>query len=332
MDFFNTFGLENTRYKPDNNSIMQQSTKQRIADTIKDALPGTYKTCIWMVKITVGVSLAMTLLKYFNILPWISDLISPFFRHFGLPGSAALAYLSGYFVNCYSAIAVITSLELDWRATTIIATMVLFSHSMVLETAVLRKTGASAVRMVVVRTVWAFVGAFLLNLVLPGGAGNAIDAAAQKWTLPFGETMLQWLVSTLKLVLLMVTVIFALNILQRLLTEFGIMDKIARLFKPLMYVLGLPLNTTFLWLVANFVGLGYGAAVMLDEIGRGKLSKRDVQLLDSHICVSHSNVEDLMLMAAIGGVWWVMLSIRVLAAIVLVWEQRLEFLWKSEAA
>ena len=38
----------------------------------------------------------------------------------------------------------------------------------------------------------------------------------------------------------------------------------------------------------------------LDEIGRGTLSNRDVKLLDSHICVSHSNVEDLMLMTALG--------------------------------
>ncbi|MBR5055737.1 MAG: hypothetical protein IKX03_00920, partial [Bacteroidales bacterium] len=44
-----------------------------------------------------------------------------------------------------------------------------------------------------------------------------------------------------------------------------------------------------------------------------------------HICVSHSNVEDLMLMTALGGIWWIMLLIRLAASIFLVWEQRLEF-------
>ena len=285
-----------------------------------------------MIEITVGVSFAMMLLKYFNILPWISDLISPIFKYFGLPGSAALAYLSGYFVNCYSAIAVISSLEMDWRAVTIIATMVLCSHSMILETAVLRKTGASAVRMVVVRTLTALALGFILNLILPGSAEEIVDSAAQEWDIPFWTTLWQWFLSTLKLVLLMVVIIFALNILQRILSEFGIMDVIARFFRPLMYVLGLPSNTTFLWLVANIVGLGYGAAAMLDEIGRGSVSNRDVKLLDTHICVSHSNVEDLMLMTALGGIWWVMLLIRVAAAIVLVWEQRLEFYLKDKFA
>lgn len=306
-----------------------ETTLQRIKRCIKEVTPSSIKTCIWMIEITVGVSFAMMLLKYFNILPWISELISPVFKYFGLPGSAALAYLSGYFVNCYSAIAVISSLDMDWRAVTIIATMVLCSHSMILETAVLRKTGASAARMVVVRTLTALALGFILNLILPGSAQEIVDSAAQKWEIPFWDTLLQWLVSTLKLVVLMVVIIFALNILQRILSEFGIMDAIARLFRPLMYVLGLPSNTTFLWLVANIVGLGYGAAAMLDEIGRGTLSNRDVKLLDSHICVSHSNVEDLTLMATLGGVWWIMLLIRLAAAIVLVWEQRLEFYIKD---
>ncbi|MBO4572032.1 MAG: nucleoside recognition protein [Bacteroidales bacterium] len=306
-----------------------ETTLQRIKRCIKEVTPSSIKTCIWMIEITVGVSFAMMLLKYFNILPWISELISPVFKYFGLPGSAALAYLSGYFVNCYSAIAIISSLDMDWRAVTIIATMVLCSHSMILETAVLRKTGASAARMVVVRTLTALALGFILNLILPGSAQEIVDSAAQKWEIPFWDTLLQWLVSTLKLVVLMVVIIFALNILQRILSEFGIMDAIARLFRPLMYVLGLPSNTTFLWLVANIVGLGYGAAAMLDEIGRGTLSNRDVKLLDSHICVSHSNVEDLTLMATLGGVWWIMLLIRLAAAIVLVWEQRLEFYIKD---
>ena len=63
---------------------------QRIIRCIKEVTPSSIKTCIWMIEITVGVSFAMMLLKYFNILPWISQLISPVFKYFGLPGSAAL--------------------------------------------------------------------------------------------------------------------------------------------------------------------------------------------------------------------------------------------------
>jgi hypothetical protein len=251
------------------------------------------------------------------------------FRIFGLPGSAALAFVSGYFVNVYSCIAVMTTLELDWRAITILCTMVMCSHSMVLETAVLKKTGASGVRMVIVRTLSAFILGVVLNLILPGTSDLSVAAAGAGEKLSFWMTLWQWFLSALKLVVMMVCIIYALNILQRLLREFGVMEKIAKVFRPLMYVFGLPSGTVFLWIVANIIGLGYGAAAMLDELERGEVSHRDVLLLDTHICISHSNLEDLLLLTACGAVWWILLLSRWAMSIVLVWEQRLEFFIKD---
>lgn len=308
---------------------MKTETRERIRKCVKETIPSSRSTCIWIIKITVGVSFAMMLLKYFDILPWISDLVSPVFKYFGLPGSAALAYVSGYFVNCYTAIAVASTLNLGVRELTILCTMLLCSHSMILETAVLRKTGASAVRMVIVRTLSALLLGWVLNLILPqmGEAANGVVAAEEK--LSFWLTLWQWFLATLKLCVMMIAIIFALNILQRLLSEFGVMDVIAGFLKPLMLFFGLPASSAFLWLVANIVGLAYGAAAMLDEIGRGRLSKRDVLAVDSHICISHSNLEDLTLFSALGGVWWILLLSRWAMSLVLVWELRLEFAIKD---
>lgn len=308
---------------------MKAETKQRITACVKEVLPSTTKTCIWIIKITVAVSFAMMLLKYFQILPWISNAVSPVFRIFGLPGAAALAYVSGYFVNVYSCIAVMTTLELDWRAITILCTMVMCAHSMVLETAVLKKTGASGVRMVIVRTLCSFILGILLNLILPGSSDLSAMSADTGVRPEFLTALWEWLLSALKLVLMMVAIIYSLNILQRLLREFGIMEKIAKVFRPLMSVFGLPSETVFLWIVANIIGLGYGAAAMLDELERGDIGKRDVLLLDSHICISHSNLEDLLLLTACGAVWWILLLSRWAMSIVLVWEQRLEFYLKD---
>ena len=303
----------------------EMTPRQRVRAAVREVLPSSWKTCLWMIRITVIVSFSMMLLKYFDILPWLSERVSPVFRHFGLPGATALAYLSGYFVNCYSAIAVIASLDLDWRAVTIIATMVLCSHSMILEIAVLRKTGASALRMVLVRTLSALFLGWALNKLLPAGELITAELSAAGERAPFWPVLGEWLLSTLKLCLLMTVIIFALNILQRLLSEFGVMKVISKAMTPLMVLFGLPAGTSFLWLVANIVGLSYGAAAMLDEIGRAAISKRDVQLLDTHLSINHSNLEDLMLMAALGGIWWVMLLSRTAMAMVLVWGQRLEF-------
>jgi hypothetical protein len=222
-----------------------------------------------------------------------------------------------------------TTLELDWRALTILCTMVMCSHSMVLETAVLKKTGASGVRMVIVRTLCSFIVGIVLNLILPGSSLQDVAEADAAERLSFWVTLWEWFLSALKLVLMMVAIIYTLNILQRLLREFGVMEKIAKVFRPLMRVFGLPVNTVFLWLVANIIGLGYGAAAMLYELEHGDVSRRDVLLLDTHICISHSNLEDLMLLAACGAVWWILLLARWAMSIILVWEQRLEFYIKD---
>ncbi|MDD2289241.1 MAG: nucleoside recognition domain-containing protein [Bacteroidales bacterium] len=309
-----------------------ESTLQRIVRSVRDATPGALKTAWWLVKIMFLVSLIITLLKYLGVITWLSGLLTPFFSHFGLPGEAALAYVSGYFVNCYSAIAVITTLNLEPRAITILAVMVLCAHNIPMETAVQRKTGTPAIRMVFVRTFSSLFLGWLLNKILP--ADNAVYTAPEEimGKMAFWPFMGDWLLDTLKIAIPMVFLVFLLTIIQRLLSEFGVIRYITKFLKPVMLFFGLPAKTAFLWIVANTLGLAYGAAVMIDEVKEGKISAGDVDLLNHHISVSHSNVEDLLLFTAIGGMLpWMLLS-RWIMSLVLVWERRLERLIKKVGA
>ena len=181
---------------------------------VKRCLPSTKKTALWMVKITVAVSFAIMLLGHFGVIEWISKVLSPVFIHFGLPGEAALAYVSGYFVNMYSAIAASVTLDLDPRAMTIMGVMALCSHNMIVESAVQHKTGSSTFRVVLVRTLSGIILAYLLNMILPGeapAAGGAVQGAAVH---EFGTELTDWLRNTAVLVPKMLIIIFALNILQ----------------------------------------------------------------------------------------------------------------------
>lgn len=298
--------------------------KERIVKCVKEVLPGASKTCIWIIKITVGVSFAILFLKYFNLLPYFSDFISPVFNHIGLPGEAALAFVSGYFVNVYAAISAAVAVDLDVRALTILGVMTLCAHNMITETAVQKKTGSSTVRIVIVRTFMAFALAYGMNKVLPGEvvANAASDIGTHQ---PFMVMFKEWVVSTLGLVVKMTILIFSLSIMQKLLAEYGVIRFMAKGLRPLLAIFGLPAKTAFLWIVANILGLAYGAAVMIDESRSGKISKRDIDLLNSHIGISHSNFEDLFLVSSIGGVWYIILLTRWIGSFILVWEQRLEY-------
>lgn len=352
------------------------STKERLVKCVKEVLPSTTKTCIWLLKITIGVSVLILFMRYFKILPWLSATLGPVFNHFGLPGEAALAYVSGYFVNMYAMLAIAGSMDLTARAITILGVMSLCSHNMITETAVQGKTGANPVRVVITRTMAGFVLAFVLNLILPlsqsdiamlGGAFEKSEAAVASVaeapagvtsvaeTAPaseasitvapaagapateasiteapaavqplFKELVVEWCYSTVSILVKMTLLIYSLAILQRILSEFGVIRWVSKFLKPLLLLFGLPARCSFLWIVANILGIAYGGAVMMEEVRAGKLSLRDIKLVNQHIGISHSNLEDLALVASIGGIWWVMLLSRWAGSFILVWGYRAE--------
>jgi hypothetical protein len=303
---------------------------RRALSSIKKVLPGTLKTCIWVIEITVGVSFLILLLRFFNILPFISSALSPLFHLIGLPGEAALAYVSGYFVNVYSAIAVAVTLNLDVRALTILGVMVLCSHNMIVETAVQKKTGTPAWRIVIIRTFSAIFLAFILNLIMPGESLMKSSNSTFVENPHFGIMFKEWLWDTLILVVKLTVIIFSLNILQRILADFGVIKWISKFLRPLLKFFGLPARSSFLWIIANTVGLAYGAAAMIDEVNEGKLSQKDVNLTNFHICISHSNLEDLILLSSIGCIWWILLLSRWLMSTLIVWEYRMELIIKNK--
>ena len=306
-----------------------QTFKERILSCVRSATPSALKTIWWLVKIMVSVSFAIMLLQYFGVIAWISELLTPLFSSFGLPGEAALAYVSGYFVNCYTAMAVMSTLELSMREATILAVMVLCSHNMFVETTVQAKTGSSAIRIVVIRTLSAFILAFVLNKIMPGEFAASESHIVTSENVTFVESLKSWAFRTLKTVALMVVLVYALTLLQRILNEFGIIKHISNFLKPVMIFFGLPPRTAFLWLVANTLGLAYGAAVMIDEAETGTTTKEENDLLNHHIGVSHSNLEDLLLFTAIGGNFLWMLLSRWAMSLVLVWERKLEKVLKK---
>lgn len=267
-------------------------------------------------------SFVILLLQYFGIIEWISYWLTPLFSHFGLPGEAALAYVSGYFVNCYSAIAVMTTLDLSTRAATILSVMVLCSHNMIVETAVQHKTGSSIFSIVVIRTLSAFILAWILNKIMPGSFETSMAGNSIQEKLTFVVMLKQWALRTTKNIVTMALLVYLLTLLQKILTEYGIIQYISRFLKPVMIFFGLSPKSAFLWLVSNTLGLAYGAGIMIEEAEKGETTKEENDLLNRHIGISHSNLEDLLLFSAAGGAYLWMLLSRWAMSLLVVWSYR----------
>lgn len=301
----------------------KQSFFQRIVGCTKAALPTAFKTSLWFLKITIPISLGVTLLYHFGVLNVISEVLSPAFGLIGLKGEAALVYISSAFLNVYSAIAVMTSLNFTIREMTILAIMSLVAHNLIVETAVQKKTGSKAWHMVALRIISSVVAAIILNYLLPSQMGTLSMGIHQIANPTFKEVLLAWAISSLKLSVKIVVLITLLMILQKILLEFKITILLTNIFSPVLKVFGLPKSTSLMWIAANLLGLAYGAAIMIDEVQSGRIAKEDADLLNYHIAVSHSNLEDLLLYAAIGiSAWWLLIP-RLGIAMVAVWGRRL---------
>jgi len=300
----------------------------RLSDCFRTAWKPALRIALWLIAVTVPVSFAVLLLDLSGALAWIADRFAPLFGLFGLPGKSALVFVTAALLNNYAAIAVIETLGLGGRAATILALMVLITHNLPVEVAVQRRSGLRACLSLPIRLLASAGGAIALNALLPAEEAVALAGVQTPTMCAFWPAFLPWLTSTGRLCLKMITLIVALMVLQRILEEFGVICWLSHLLRVPLQILGLPPRTAFLWIVANTLGLAYGAGIIIDHVERGSLSNRDALLINSHVAVCHSLLEDTLLFVAIGvPALWITVPRLILAAAA-VWGVRLVvWLW-----
>jgi hypothetical protein len=305
-----------------------KSTIFRLKNCVKTSLPQGTKTAMWLLKLTIPVSFAVFLLDFYGILNVLAGWVAPALELIGLSGQASVVLITSFFTNIYSVIAVMTTLGIGFREGTILAVMCLISHALIVETLIQKRTGSKPVRILITRITASFLAAWILNYLLPADSGAESIATVQQ-TNEFMPVFIHWLsgisVTTIKIIVL----VNLLLILQRILSEFGLIKWILKPFIPFLKVMGLPVNTGFLWVVAYTLGLSYGGAIMINQSEEGKLSPADADLLNHHIAISHSQLEDTLLFVAMGYPFTILVFPRIFLAIIFVWFRKLEIWLKN---
>jgi len=134
-------------------------------DTWKRGITDGLKTTITLLKVALPVFAVIKVLEHTPVIVWISKIFDPLMRFVGLPGEAALAVVTGMLFNFYAALGIILALGLSAWQITIMAVILSCCHELVLETAIIKKTGISAWPILAIRLVTAFGAGAVLNLV-----------------------------------------------------------------------------------------------------------------------------------------------------------------------
>jgi spore maturation protein SpmB len=297
------------------------------ADNLKPAL----NTIRLLLCIMLPVSFAVLILEASGILFYVAKFANPVMKFIGLPGEASLAYISAILINIYSSIAVIQTLALSGKQLIILATMCLVAHNFFVECLVMKKTGSSLRKIILLRIAASLFAGWILHLIVPEEAPLPAETAAFAFAdsppialdlKRFALSLIPWFGESILLVLRIFLIVFAVMLFQRLLNEFGLMKKLGKAVSPLIGILGLPSNTAYVWIVAEIVGVAYGAGILIEEVKGGGLSRPDADLFNHHAAISHSHVEDSLLFVNIGVPYvWAALPRFVLAFIV-VWVER----------
>lgn len=291
-------------------------------EIFKSAIPPAFRTIRWLLSLMIPISLIVTLLQFFGIIGWVAEFLNPAFKLIGLSGQCAFVFLTSILLNIYSAIAVISSLSLSMKEITILAVMCLISHNMIIESLIQKKTGTSVVQMVLLRILSSIFCAFILNKILLNDNYQSITQNTLIDNTTLSIVMYNWLFNILELSVKVIFFVTSLMIIQKILEKSGIIILISKLLSPVLKIMGLPAKTSFLWIVSNVLGFAYSSAIIFEEVEKGNLSQKDINLFNYHVSISHSLLEDTLLFLAIGvSMIWLIIP-RLIIAIIAVWLYR----------
>jgi hypothetical protein len=263
---------------------------------------------VWrLLKVMVPVMAVMTCLEAFKLLPCVAWLFAPAMKLIGLPGDAALAFITGAAVNLYSAIAVAANVTLTFKQMTILALLCLDCHNLPVECAVQKQAGTGVTVTLVVRFLTGFLGALALFLILPdtGGWTAVATQPAPAPDLTAWQIIQSRSVANGVLLAKVIGIVMGLMILVEFLRQTGLLKVITWLMRPVTWIAGLPREAAVTVMASSTLGLSYGAGLVIAEAKQGHLSREGQFRTNVFIGTTHSVFEDTLLFMVAGAsfVW-----------------------------
>ena len=223
--------------------------------------------------------------------------------------------------SIFSGLMVLVSLlpqlpEISVAQMTVFGVFLLIAHSLILEIRIAGQCGASMPFQLVLRVGSAFAAALLLHLILDGtgllqGRANVLLAAEPT------AGIAEWSVQQFFNLVRMYVIICLVMILQKALDTFRISECVGRLLGPLLRLLGISSHAVSIVIIGFTMGILYGSGSLISSAQENKLSDRDIFCSISLLGLSHSLIEDTLLLSLIGASLWGLLGFRILFTLVI---------------
>lgn len=265
-----------------------------------------------LLKIMVPVLIVVKILDLFGASQYLSLALSPVMELVGLPKEMGIVWAAAILVNIYTSMAVFFSVVLVEPLTvaqmTVLATMILIAHGLPMESAISKAAGLGWMYTISLR----IGGALVLGFILHWGFDlfSLLQQPNQVLWRPevLDDSLQGWLIVQLQTLMFAFVMIASLIIIMRLLDYFGIEKLLHWLLTPFLKLLGIGKEAANITIIGMVLGLSFGGALLIEQAKSGQVSKRNIFLAMSLLCLCHSIIEDTLLVLLLGadllGILW----------------------------
>lgn len=118
-------------------------------------------------------------------------------------------------------------------------------------------------------------------------------------------------------VLQIAMIVIPFMIFVQIFKDLNLLDKLTSVVNPLTRFIGVSREGNLPILAGLVFGLGYGGGIIINSAREGKLSYRDIYLINLFLVICHSVFEETLLFVAIGAQWCPVLISRFVLAVVI---------------
>ncbi len=224
----------------------------------------------------------------------------------GLPSEMGLVWATAMVNNIYGAAVVFLSLapELDLTVAqvTVLSTMILIAHALPIEVKIAQEAGNRFLFQAVMRILGALILGFVLYW-LYYFTGWLQQESTIFWQAEIQKDpgLVSWALDQVRNLGFIFCIILALITLMRVLNRLRITELLVRLLGPVLRFLGIGKEAAPLTIVGMTMGLTYGGGLIIKESRSGRVQSQDVFAALTLMGLTHSLIEDTLLMLMLGG-------------------------------
>ena len=123
--------------------------------------------------------------------------------------------------------------------------------------------------------------------------------------------------ASMSTILQLALILIPIMIMLEYASHFHLLEKLTSFLGWLPRSLSMSPQAAFPLIVGIFVGVTYGAAIIIEYARQGTLNKRDMLLCGVFLAINHSIIEDNLLLAALGANLLILLPLRFFMAFII---------------